>query len=938
VAKPVVVVADRIFPGSDTGKPVPVNLLFTASDPAGQPIVSYSFRNAAGAGYFTYNGTTYQGNELSNVPAADLAKVSYVPIAPAGSVKYVAPRFVPPVRGAGGRPVATALASALTSAQPLASSSRAALPAARPAAQPAALPTVLNPFLPGWKGANPGLADAIEISASDGTTPSDWAKATWTTRANWTPDVRLFPRSFLHNQAGKPQPVSGLFWASDQDRDPIVFYRFTDAGTDPASGYFTYKGVSYQGKALPDVPASDLAQVSYVPGISGKPDKISIVVSDGIATSDAVTVTWQTSPNNKPVVNNSNQVFATATTGKAVPVRTLFSVTDADYDPIVWYNFFDANPKPESGFFRYKGVDYQGKQLNQVMAVDLDQLSYVVGKPGQMEEIQIGACDGPSNSDWAKARWSTKANTKPIATIAARSFAPGSAGSSVGLAGFLSAQDADGDPIKEYILKNAPGLDTGYFVYKGVNYQGRDLVIPGGDLDQVSYVVGRPGSKEDVSVVIRDAYDSSAPVVAVWETAAPVTNFSRSIGLSIDKQFNVGDFLGVPNEQSFNVFLGPDLTFPSQSFNPSVNALGISAGLNGSTGNNKLKAGLAIGGGYGLGSFSVRGGATARLDYNSSTGLKLSGAYVDPSLNLSLPYAYLGINAIAQIAVNPTLNAYWDAGWLGKGSTPVPLPSINLNETISLLNLDSRSITGSGFSQPLNLGSLFSTNVNLPSFSLPTPLPSVPSALTAQPAWSSGFGSGIAYGISGTSNLMDFSLSLSQIASAFGLPLTYDFNLFNGALSVGGSIVDARIGARSDLLYSASVAAKPNVYMTVEGSNTRYEIKNGLSIAPANIRDLNNDRKLNITVAADPIIAANASVKVNSSMSASVDGLKANAKADVFGLKQDFTLGPLFQSGNIPLGSLGNITLFDKSLAVKMSDILPEWQQQLSLNFDIPLA
>merc|ERR1711943_44102 len=78
---------------------------------------------------------------------------------------------------------------------------------------------------------------------------------------------------------------------------------------------------------------------------------------------------------------------------------------------------------------------------------------------------------------------------------------------------------------------------------------------------------------------------------------------TRSFNVGIDRSWNIGNFLGVANEKSYSKFLGLDKNLSNVNFNPSAGV----AGLKFKTGHNKLKAGLDLQAGYGLGSFSIQG-------------------------------------------------------------------------------------------------------------------------------------------------------------------------------------------------------------------------------------------------------------------------------------------------------------------------------------------
>ena len=146
-----------------------------------------------------------------------------------------------------------------------------------------------------------------------------------------------------------------------------------------------------------------------------------------------------------------------------------------------------------------------------------------------------------------------------------------------------------------------------------------------------------------------------------------------------------------------------------------------------------------------------------------------------------------------------------------------------MNVKRSLVDLNTRDITGSDYSKNFNIGALSATS-RLPRISDAYVLASVPVSIRGDQDWRQGFGDGVAYGVSGSSNLVDVDMSLGQVASYFGIPLTYNKSAWGGALRASCSLIDATLGIEAGIDYDASVALKPNVYAIVEGGARRHDI------------------------------------------------------------------------------------------------------------------
>ncbi|MFO1247560.1 MAG: autotransporter-associated beta strand repeat-containing protein [Alphaproteobacteria bacterium] len=303
----------------------------------------------------------------------------------------------------------------------------------------------------------------------------------------------------LSRRAGQAIAAANLFTASDADGDTITRYQLWDENTDPNSGYFVVNGVAQAGQTLIDVSAAQLSQVSFVTGTTAS-DAIQIRAFDGIAWS-AVSGKWAPftiapAPNHAPVVTTAN---INASRNQTIAASSLFTVADADNDPITRYQFWDENADPGSGHFVLNGVDQAGQTLIDISASQLSQLSFVAGNTAS-DAIQIRAFDGTAwsavSGKWAP--FSVQVPPPPVnhAPVVTTSNVNASRNQTIAAADLFTVADADSDIITRYQFwdENADP-NSGHFIVNGVAQAGQTLIdIPGTQLSQISFVAGSTAS------------------------------------------------------------------------------------------------------------------------------------------------------------------------------------------------------------------------------------------------------------------------------------------------------------------------------------------------------------------------------------------------------------------------------------------------------------
>jgi hypothetical protein len=191
------------------------------------------------------------------------------------------------------------------------------------------------------------------------------------------------------------------------------------------------------------------------------------------------------------------------------------SVTDADSDPIVAYEFWDSTRDPSSGHFVVNGVAQAAGTVIDVTAAELAQTSFVTGT--MSDSLQIRAFDGTSwsaadNFAWSPFNVNVPANHAPVLTTTDISASPGQV---VAASNMFTATDVDHDPIVAYeFWDSTRDPSSGHFVVNGVaQASGTVIEVTAAQLAQTSFDAGTVGDALQVRAfdgVAWSAADNSA--------------------------------------------------------------------------------------------------------------------------------------------------------------------------------------------------------------------------------------------------------------------------------------------------------------------------------------------------------------------------------------------------------------------------------------------
>ncbi len=196
-------------------------------------------------------------------------------------------------------------------------------------------------------------------------------------------------------------------------------YQLWDSTRDPNSGHFVVNGVAQAASTVIEITAAQLSQTSFVTGTIG--DSLQIRAFDGLDWSAGDNAPWApftVSPpaNHAPGVTTSYMVRPHGTT---LALSSLFSVNDADGDPMMKYQLWDSTSDPDSGHFTVNGVAQPAATIIDITAAQLSQTSFVTGTVGA--SLQIRAFDGyewsaPYNAAWSPFTVTPPPNHPPVVT------------------------------------------------------------------------------------------------------------------------------------------------------------------------------------------------------------------------------------------------------------------------------------------------------------------------------------------------------------------------------------------------------------------------------------------------------------------------------------------------------------------------------------------
>ncbi|MDX2222298.1 MAG: hypothetical protein SFV21_06090 [Rhodospirillaceae bacterium] len=361
ISAPVVVGRPNVITADDE---VLANTLFYASDPDGDAIALYQFRDNSpnvGSGFFLVNGVPKAPNRVLDVAAADLGSVTFQAGMGADNLGIRA-RDVNGNWGAWQSTFVNDPSSDSSSATTVwTGTSRIWPPTANTPPTVTASDALWQP-----RNANRSLLDLVVMYDSDSG----------------------------YSEVGNngPMLVEGV-WISGQ----IQTLEFRDDTGESGTGYFVLNGVAQSGSTI-TVSAADFNAGNFAFRVGGPSlDHLQVRVSDGIDWSD-----WDTfdisSTNVRPSVTQAGSWMGIGA-GQAAAVAPMFTVSDPDGDTATRYQFVDGTL--DGGRFLVGGNAQAADQIIDVLASQLAATQFQASNTaGGSDALFARAFDGVAWSAW----------------------------------------------------------------------------------------------------------------------------------------------------------------------------------------------------------------------------------------------------------------------------------------------------------------------------------------------------------------------------------------------------------------------------------------------------------------------------------------------------------------------------------------------------------
>lgn len=324
--------------------------------------------------------------------------------------------------------------------------------------------------------------EQVWVRAYDGAAWSAW-KAWLVTSALHVPNAapEITAQAAQTVALGQVVGAGTLFTATDADADPIARYEFWDS--TEGNGHFVVGGIEQSVNVA--IAVANLADAQFVGASETASDLVWVRASDGQTWGEWKSWTmnsWPHVTNAAPVAAASN---ASLLTNEVALASSLFSVSDADGDAIVRYEFWDDING--GGYWRVNGVQQAAVQAIGVSAAELADAYYVAGFSGGTEQVWVRANDGLEWGAWKP--WTMTSalhipNAAPV--VSASSSQTVLLGQPVGAGSLFTVTDADADAITAYEFWDSTA-GAGHWAIDGIE-QGVNVSIAVSDLEDVDFV------------------------------------------------------------------------------------------------------------------------------------------------------------------------------------------------------------------------------------------------------------------------------------------------------------------------------------------------------------------------------------------------------------------------------------------------------------------
>ncbi|WP_271614781.1 M10 family metallopeptidase [Bradyrhizobium sp. CCBAU 51627] len=299
-------------------------------------------------------------------------------------------------------------------------------------------------------------SDDLWVQAFDGTYWSAWKEFHVNAPVDQAPVVSASDYTATHNQN---IAASSLFTVSDAEGDPITAYHFWDSTSDPSSGHFVVGGVAQGTNQNINVSAAQLSSTTFQSG-SGS-DDLWVQAFDGTVWGAWKEFHVNAPVDQAPVVSASDY---TATHNQNIAASSLFTVSDAEGDPVTAYHFWDSTSDPSSGHFVVGGVAQGANQNIDVSAAQLSSTTFQSASGS--DDLWVQAFDGTSWGAWKEFHVNAPVDQAPV--VSASDYTA-THYQNIAASSLFTVSDAEGDPITAYhFWDSTSDPSSGHFVVGGV--------------------------------------------------------------------------------------------------------------------------------------------------------------------------------------------------------------------------------------------------------------------------------------------------------------------------------------------------------------------------------------------------------------------------------------------------------------------------------------
>ena len=278
------------------------------------------------------------------------------------------------------------------------------------------------------------------------------------------------------------------------------------------SGHFEVRGVVVPAQTVIGLTAADLALTRFISGAPGTTDDLGVMAFDSHDYSGNVSFTpfhVNVPANHAPVVTVASPIVS-ARAGQVFAASSLFSASDADGNPLVYF-LYDWSPAANSGHFVVNGAVVPAQTVIGLTASDLAQTTFVAGALGTIDDLGVMVFDGydySGNTSFSPIHV-TPVNHAPVVTVPQVNVGAHT-GQTLAASSLFSVSDADNDALTYFIYDWNPAPDSGHFVVNGAVVPAQMVIgLTTADLAHTSFVAGSAGATDDLGVMAFDGHDYS---------------------------------------------------------------------------------------------------------------------------------------------------------------------------------------------------------------------------------------------------------------------------------------------------------------------------------------------------------------------------------------------------------------------------------------------